>query len=191
VAGTWKIPLLAWSSPTGSTVWAPGDGGGGLVLFIPATGGISGVFPGHAAAIYLDGSVTPSDLSAMPAGWTADGAYTFHWLAECLQVDDVLTMNLPSIGQAPTHHGPDVSGTVTIDTALTGCTTPVLVGIADSTITGAMVVGSVNGAVLFGNQASSDPLTWFNGTYTIAASTVTRQPLPPLPTRTPIEQGGQ
>jgi len=173
------MPLPVWASPTGSTIWGVGDGGGavlsaafGGIGVAPVSGGISGPFPGASAAIYLDGSLTPTDLSALPSGWTADDAYTFHWQTICFGATDTIDMNLTSLATTVSHTGPD-GGDVVIDSPLTGCSVAVLIGIANSTITVAMF--SVTGfGPFFGDLTGASPpqptYTWFEGTYTAGAT---------------------
>lgn len=189
--GTWKIPLLHWSLATGATLWAF-DEGGGAVVGGPATGTLAGEFPLAAVGIYLDGSGTPSDVNALPSGFTPDDAYTFHWRTQCALGVDEIDMSFTAIADTINHTGPDVSA-LEIDSALTGCTLVVLQTIAGSTVTASMTVGLGGLFVLVGDETDPGPdpdtLVWFNGTYEIV-SDIRRVRLPPMPIRTPMMQGG-
>lgn len=186
--GTWRIPLLHWANATGGTIWAFDEGGG--LLLATNTGTLAGDFPATAVGIYLDGSGTPTDLGALPTGFTPASAYTFHWRTQCLLLTDEISMSFTAIADVINHAGPDGSA-LEIDSALTGCTVAVLQSIASSTVTATMDAGGV--VVLVGDETDPGPnpdtLVYFNGTYEIVA---TARPisLPPLPIRTPIMQGG-
>ncbi len=188
--GTWKIPLLHWSLATGAAIWAF-DEGGGIVLGGPATGALSGQFPASAVGIYLDGAGVPSDLAALPSGFTPDDAYTFHWRTWCAAAADAIEITFTAIASVLNEVGPDAV-VLELDSPLTGCTLLVLQAIASSTVTATMTAGPGGLTILIGNEIDPGPnpntIIWFNGTYTIAATALPK--LPPMPIRTPIMQGG-
>jgi hypothetical protein len=167
--GTWKIPITSFGNPTGSTTWSPGDMVGGVIG--AGSGTIDGFFPADNVAIYLDGSVTPTSLLALPSGFTPDSAYTFRWEGYADQATDTIDISIPAISASIHFVGP--SGAVNDhDVAYTGCTVAVLLAVGGSTVTATMVCGS-GAFVLFGDVVANDVTCWFNGTYTTSAPVVT------------------
>jgi hypothetical protein len=174
--GTWRIPLATFKNPTGSTIWSPGEGLAGVVGD-NLTGGIQAEFPDSTAAIYLDGSLTPTDQADLPGGWTPAGAYEFHWSGGAFGVNDsTIQIVLSAVGETISMVGPDPVG-IHVE-SYTGMQRIVLLGIAGSTISISFASG--NGCVgscysLFGS-GDEPPLFddidgYFEGTYVVAAWT--------------------
>jgi hypothetical protein len=179
--GTWRVPATGLTNLTGSML--AGAGPDSCAVIVVGSGTADIVFA--ADVIYLDGSPTPSSIAALASGWTPASAYTFHWHATCIDATDVVAV---SLGAGLTAAGPVFDAA--IDSALTGATRAVVAAFAAGT-TLVTINATTQGG--FGNLLNVPPgetITWFEGTYTASPPVPFRFKLPPLPSRTPIAQGG-
>lgn len=133
--GYWRMLVEpALINPTGSTIHSPGDSD--CVVYDLGSGTIQARFP-EEPALYLDGSSTPVSQVDLPAGWTPDAAYVFHFAGSVAGSNHV-TFDLAALGESVLHNGPD--SVEEHEQALGGLTLLGLFAVPGTLVTAYMVV---------------------------------------------------
>lgn len=191
------IPM---TNPTGSMSLLAGGPDGCIMGFSSPSGTITGSADLQVNAdpgIYLDGSGTPTAVSGLPANWTPDDAWTLHTTTFLLNATDTLEYPFAQLGTILLTGTIGFTPPFTTDTARTGMTLAKLTATLGEVVTLDGVCGAATNAQTGEiNLVSGAWDATFNvsivGTYTTTPVTPTgaQRRLPPMPTRTPLEQGG-
>lgn len=184
---TWQVRLQVFSALTGGTIALGTDGVADITQ--PDVGSAHlGVFDdGSDGFIYLDGALTPLTIDGLPHGFFPNDAYTLHHVTDAGTNQDTVNFEIDGVFS---HLFTGPVGTIFPsydDLPLSGMTLGKLTGLLGKFALLSFVVGT-NPLSGTGEQSNLiyDPLFTcnLNGTYVI------QRKVPPMPSRTPIQQGG-
>lgn len=171
--GTWVIRTTVMTNPTGGFVLAAQPVPDGATT--AANGTVTIPFLDDTDMLFLDGALTPTPLSGVPAGFTPDDAFKLHVSIAITGANGSVEFLVNPIAKHDVVVGPNM-GTVPVDIDFTGMTFLAMVGIAGSDILATATFTGAD-ALAIANLTNGDG-TWddvynvsLTGTYTLVATT--------------------